>query len=325
MYAIEASGLAATAAQIAADNGFGGIIEVIQGRAEDVELPELADVLISEWMARPPPAAGAVLRALRPRKPPPPLRRASTWSMKACCSPFSAAATACSSPGASSSHGELPSPRPGLFPSLWTAPPPPPRALSWARLWCAPVDLSASYVRAHFSVWQDVSGFDLRAMVPLAAQRALRGPIITRVQAGELLAPPGLVADIDCATASAASVASLGAHLGFTAARQGCCVGYCLFFDVRFPAAGDAAACGEELSTAPEAEPTHWQQSVGCTALKALAFTERAAPPECLSSAPALLAGGFPARDAGGGSRPPAGLPRGCGARGADVRNLIER
>ena len=44
--------MALIAARVAEDNGFADIIEVVYGRVEDVELPEQADVLISEWMAR---------------------------------------------------------------------------------------------------------------------------------------------------------------------------------------------------------------------------------------------------------------------------------
>ncbi|XP_076058408.1 arginine methyltransferase 8 isoform X2 [Oratosquilla oratoria] len=52
VYAVEASGLAEVAKQIAIDNNFGNIIEVIHGRVEDVTLPEGVeiDVMVSEWM-----------------------------------------------------------------------------------------------------------------------------------------------------------------------------------------------------------------------------------------------------------------------------------
>lgn len=38
---------------IVADNGLDGVIEVIKGKMEDVELPvEYVDIIISEWMVR---------------------------------------------------------------------------------------------------------------------------------------------------------------------------------------------------------------------------------------------------------------------------------
>lgn len=42
------------------------------------------------------------------------------------------------------------------------------------------MDLSKSYVKDHFGVWESVLGFDLTPMVGLAAQRALDGPVITK-------------------------------------------------------------------------------------------------------------------------------------------------
>ena len=52
MYAIEASNMSQVCAQIVAVNGFSDQITVIQGKAEDVRLPDgqKADILISEWM-----------------------------------------------------------------------------------------------------------------------------------------------------------------------------------------------------------------------------------------------------------------------------------
>lgn len=52
MYAIEASDMAEYAEQIVRQNGLEDVVEVVHARVEDVELPEKADVLISEWMAR---------------------------------------------------------------------------------------------------------------------------------------------------------------------------------------------------------------------------------------------------------------------------------
>ena len=48
VYAIESTPIAHLARQIVADNGLGGVIEVIQGDAAEVTLPEKATVLVSE-------------------------------------------------------------------------------------------------------------------------------------------------------------------------------------------------------------------------------------------------------------------------------------
>lgn len=44
------------------------------------------------------------------------------------------------------------------------------------------MDLSNSYAKEHFGVWENVLGFDLTPIVGLAAQRALDGPVITKAR-----------------------------------------------------------------------------------------------------------------------------------------------
>lgn len=143
------------------------------------------------------------------------------------------------------------------------------RLRRFARLYCAPVDLSQSYVKEHFGVWESVLGFDLTPMVGLAAQRALDGPIITKarapcapshgtraaplrripsppasaslahlrsgasqVGAGDLLAKPATVAEIDCRTLTKEDLeVGFPNDLGFVAEREGVCHGYCFYFE----------------------------------------------------------------------------------------------
>ena len=50
MYAVEASDIAKHVSQLVALNGLGGQVEVLQTRAEEVELEENVDLIISEWM-----------------------------------------------------------------------------------------------------------------------------------------------------------------------------------------------------------------------------------------------------------------------------------
>ena len=50
VYAIDASDIAIKAREVVKRNGFDSIIEVIQGRVEDIQLPEKVDVVVSEWM-----------------------------------------------------------------------------------------------------------------------------------------------------------------------------------------------------------------------------------------------------------------------------------
>lgn len=50
VYAVEASSMADYTQQLVKQNGYEEVVTVLQGRAEDIELPQLVDVLVSEWM-----------------------------------------------------------------------------------------------------------------------------------------------------------------------------------------------------------------------------------------------------------------------------------
>jgi protein arginine N-methyltransferase 1/protein arginine N-methyltransferase 6 len=50
VYAVEASDLALHLPAVMEANGFSSVVTVLRSRVEDVELPEKADVLVSEWM-----------------------------------------------------------------------------------------------------------------------------------------------------------------------------------------------------------------------------------------------------------------------------------
>ncbi|KAL6100687.1 prmt2 [Pungitius sinensis] len=50
VYAVEASSMAEYTRQLVKQNGCEELVTVLQGRAEEIELPERVDVLVSEWM-----------------------------------------------------------------------------------------------------------------------------------------------------------------------------------------------------------------------------------------------------------------------------------
>lgn len=50
VYAVEGSDLADEVPIVAQQNGWENVIHVIKGKIEEVELPELVDVIVSEWM-----------------------------------------------------------------------------------------------------------------------------------------------------------------------------------------------------------------------------------------------------------------------------------
>ena len=50
VYAVEATSMARHARTLVASNGLSDIVEVIQGKVEDMVLPEKVDIIVSEWM-----------------------------------------------------------------------------------------------------------------------------------------------------------------------------------------------------------------------------------------------------------------------------------
>jgi hypothetical protein len=125
-----------------------------------------------------------------------------------------------------------------------------------ARVFAAPVCLE-QWAAKQFGFWSDVDGLDLSAFAPHAAQAALSAPLVTLLDASQLLAAPREVAVIDCSSVTLDDLAELGgSRLPFLAAATGVCHGYAIWFTVEFP------ECDAELSNAPGLPPTHWQQTV---------------------------------------------------------------
>eukprot|EP00906_Rhabdomonas_costata_P029185 RCo041207 len=50
VYGVEASGMATMAQRLVSHNGVQDKVRILQGRMEDVELPEKVDIIVSEWM-----------------------------------------------------------------------------------------------------------------------------------------------------------------------------------------------------------------------------------------------------------------------------------
>jgi hypothetical protein len=50
VYAVEATDMAKLAKRLVAAQGLEGVVEVIQGVIESVDIPEKVDIIISEWM-----------------------------------------------------------------------------------------------------------------------------------------------------------------------------------------------------------------------------------------------------------------------------------
>ncbi|VEN43267.1 unnamed protein product [Callosobruchus maculatus] len=50
VYAVEASNMYTVAEELAKENKFSAVIKVLNGRVEDIALPEKVDIIVSEWM-----------------------------------------------------------------------------------------------------------------------------------------------------------------------------------------------------------------------------------------------------------------------------------
>nr|CAH7764952.1 unnamed protein product [Callosobruchus chinensis] len=50
VYAVEASSVYVLAEELAEENNLSGVIKVLNGRVEDIALPEKVDIIVSEWM-----------------------------------------------------------------------------------------------------------------------------------------------------------------------------------------------------------------------------------------------------------------------------------
>jgi|APGre2960657444_1045066.scaffolds.fasta_scaffold01283_12 2-polyprenyl-3-methyl-5-hydroxy-6-metoxy-1,4-benzoquinol methylase len=205
VYAVEASGLATLLPDVVAANGFENVISVLHGRAEEVELPEQVDVLVSEWVG---------FHLLHESMLDSVVSARARW----------------------------------LKPDGLMLP-------SEARVFAAPVNMDA-WATEHFQFWTSVDGFDLSAFVPHVAAAAVQEPLVTLVEASQLLAPPCRAASIDCATVSIGELSETGGLCRFRASRSGIVHGYALWFELTFP------GCDAVLSNAPGQPPTHWKQTV---------------------------------------------------------------
>jgi hypothetical protein len=113
------------------------------------------------------------------------------------------------------------------------------------------------FYQEKFEFWEDVEGFDLSGLMPLAMVRALSQPCIRVLDPGQLMSVPEVVASFDCRTMQVADLASFHAELDFKAGKEGVFHGMALWFTVDFI----TPAGTERLSTGPEAPATHWKQT----------------------------------------------------------------
>lgn len=125
-----------------------------------------------------------------------------------------------------------------------------------AKIYACPVAMDQLY-KEKLEFWEDVEGFDLSGLMPLALVRALSQPCIRVLDSSQLMSTPELVASIDCRTIKPEDLNHFEADLEFKASKEGTFHGMALWFTVDFVTPQGT----ERLSTGPEAKATHWKQT----------------------------------------------------------------
>ncbi|KAM0942246.1 putative methyltransferase [Dioscorea sansibarensis] len=241
VYAVEASEIAAQAKEVVRANNLSEKVIVLHGRVEDIKIDEKVDIIISEWMGYMLLYECMLASVIFARD---------KW-LKA---------------------GGL------ILPSH-------------ATLYMAPVTHSDRY-RESIDFWQDVYGIDMSAMIPLAKQCAFEEPSVETITGENVLTWPYVVKFVDCYTVEAHELESITTNYQFSSMMRAPLHGFAFWFDVEFngpptfPSTNglqflpggsysESYVNGSNnrtkrtksdetivLSTAPEDDPTHWQQTL---------------------------------------------------------------
>eukprot|EP00256_Glycine_max_P059337 XP_014627786.1 probable protein arginine N-methyltransferase 6 isoform X3 [Glycine max] len=238
VYAVEASNIALQTIRVVEANNLLNIITVLHGRVEDVEIGEKVDVIISEWMGY----------------------------MLLCESMLGSVITA---------RDRWLKPGGLVLPSK-------------ATLYMAPFTHAKRY-RESIDFWRSVYGINIfvavSAMVPLAKQCAFVGPSVETITSENVLAWPQVVKCVNCSSVTIPELESITTRFKFNSLVKAPLHGFAFWFDVEFTRLSpepisfqlstslvDDHPVGSQrqdlrdptllLSTAPEALPTHWQQTL---------------------------------------------------------------
>ncbi|KAF8769274.1 hypothetical protein HU200_006787 [Digitaria exilis] len=232
VYAVEASEIATQACEIVKANNLTDQVVVIHGRVEDVDLEEKVDVIISEWM-------GYML--LYESMLPSVLFARDKW----------------------------------LKPGGLILP-------SHATLFMAPITNSERY-EGSVDFWCDVYGINMSALVPLAKKFTSEEPSIETIGGENVISWPSVVKHIDCYNFTTEEFKSITAKYKVSSMMLAPIHGFGFWFEVEFNGPQESSPnipsdlnpleivqkkrrrSSEDtvlLSTAPEDEPTHWQQTI---------------------------------------------------------------
>ena len=202
---------------IVAVNGYNDVIEVIQSRVEDCQLPvDSCDVIISEWM-------GFYL-----------LHEAMLESV------IFARDKWLSTDGL-------------MIPST-------------ATMWLCPVN-AKQFIKENLTVWDNLYGFDYSPFKALVQEQHSRQPSVLTLTADNCIAQPQQVLHLVLKYVDEQDVQLIKRDLEFKVNKPTLCHGFAAWFDCGFDADDVTAKSATTtnavtLSTAPNAPPTHWQQTV---------------------------------------------------------------
>ncbi|WVZ87691.1 hypothetical protein U9M48_034291 [Paspalum notatum var. saurae] len=232
VYAVDASEIATQAREIVKANNLTDQVVVIHGRVEDVDLEEKVDVIISEWM-------GYML--LYESMLPSVLFARDKW----------------------------------LKPGGLILP-------SHATLFMAPITNPERY-EGSVDFWHDVYGIDMSALVPLAKKFTSEEPSIEIIGGENVISWPSVVKCVDCYSFTKEEFKSITAKYKVSSMMLAPIHGFGFWFEVEFNGPAESShnfpsnlnpleliqkkrrRSSEDtvlLSTAPEDEPTHWQQTI---------------------------------------------------------------
>ncbi|XP_045618904.1 protein arginine N-methyltransferase 6 [Procambarus clarkii] len=210
VYAIDASKIAVHAKQLIEANGFEDVITVLQGKAEEVVLPEKVDIVVSEWM-------GYML--LYETMLPSVLYVRDKWLK----------------PG-----GKMYPERAALYMALGEA--------QWI----------TKYEEGTYDFWvslNHVYNIDMSLLADHAVARYKDVVHVHMVAQEDVLSLPTQLCDLNLMTISADDLRSISRTFTLSSMGSRRLNSMVLWFDVWFPG-------GLKLSTSPDHEDTHWQNTV---------------------------------------------------------------
>ncbi|KAF2359276.1 S-adenosyl-L-methionine-dependent methyltransferase [Trinorchestia longiramus] len=210
VYAIEASKIAMLAKKTVKNNGFEDIITVLEGRAEDVELPEKVDVIVSEWMG---------YMMLYETMLPSVLHIRDKWLK----------------------------PDGVMFPE---------RAV--LRVAMGEASWITQYEENTYDFWialNPMYGLDMTIFADHAVKKYSEYAHVFMMPQKDVLSLPATVCDLDLSTVTTEELFSIKTKLELSSMGSRSLNCLVFWFDVIFPG-------GVKLSTSPDLEDTHWQNTV---------------------------------------------------------------